>query len=422
MNPAPPVTKSIQGLLVLDGLHLPQSAGSRNLGIGQCGRRSRPNFSIRPFSVLDRVSAAGYRLRTDYNMNAYSDTQPARTRSQDSPILLVPYMWIGDFVRCHSVVKLLRSRYPHRPIDVLTTTLCAPLLDYMPGVRKGIVCDLPRKQLALSQHRALARRIAAERYGSALVMPRTWKSALAPFLAGIPERTGFAGELRFGLLNDIRFGEKQLPRMIDRCGALALPKGAAPPPDWPKPELSVPAADAAEWRNRRGLSADGRPVIALAPGAVGPSKRWTSFAELARRLAAGGNSIWVLGSPAEAPLAAEIVAAAGPAAADLTSPDLRNAILALKLAAVCVSNDSGLVHVAAAIGTPTVGIFGPTSPWHWAPLNPLAAIIETVTELPCRPCHKPTCRLLHHRCMRDIPADQVLPAVEHALHRVAVPT
>ncbi|HYI28460.1 MAG TPA: glycosyltransferase family 9 protein, partial [Bradyrhizobium sp.] len=130
----------------------------------------------------------------------------------ESPILLVPYMWIGDFVRCHSVAQLLKARFPNRPVDVLTTTLCAPLLDYMPGVRKGIVWDLPRKRLALNEHRTLAARLAAERYGSALMMPRTWKSALAPYLAGIPERTGFAGEFRIGLLNDIRFGERRLAR------------------------------------------------------------------------------------------------------------------------------------------------------------------------------------------------------------------
>ena len=96
-------------------------------------------------------------------------------------------------------------------------------------------------------------------------------------------------------------------------------------------------------------------------------------------------------------------------------PDLRNVILALKCTSACVSNDSGLVHVAAAIGTPTIGIFGPTSPWHWAPLNPLAAVIETLTDVPCRPCHKPTCRFVHHHCMIDIPAAQVLPAVQRAL-------
>src|SRR4051812_2785074 len=337
--------------------------------------------------------------------------------SEASPILLVPYMWIGDFVRCHSVVKLLRARYPGRPIDVLTTTLCSPLLDYMPGVRKGMVIDLPRKRLALSQHQALATRLAAENYGTALVMPRTWKSALAPMLAGIPERVGFAGEFRFGLLNDIRFGEKRLPRMIDRCGALALPKGAALPAEWPKPELNVTAEKAKEWRTACGLPDDGRPVVAFAPGAVGPSKRWPVdyFADLARNLAPQGCALWVLGSPTESPLAAEIVAATGAAGRDLTSPDLRNAILALKCASACVSNDSGLVHVAAAMGTQTIGIFGPTSPWHWAPLNPLAAVMETLADVPCRPCHKPTCRLNHHRCMIDISVAQVLPAVQRAL-------
>lgn len=340
--------------------------------------------------------------------------------SAEDPILLVPYMWIGDFVRCHSVVKLLRQRHPRRPIDVLTTTLCAPLLDYMPAVRKGIVFDLPRKRLAFAEHKALAERLSAEGYGQALVMPRTWKSALAPYLAGIPLRTGFAGEARFGLLNDLRFGERRLPRMIDRCGALTLPKGTPLPSDWPLPELKVPQAAAAEWRARRGLPDDGPPVIAFAPGAVGPSKRWPVeyYAELAKSLIRDGHQVWVLGSPNESPLAAEIVRTAGPSARDLTSDDLRNAILALKLARAAVSNDSGLVHVAAAMGTPTIGIFGPTSPWHWAPLNPLAAVIETMTDVPCRPCHKPVCRMGHHRCMRDIGAGRVLSEVRRALSAV----
>lgn len=342
---------------------------------------------------------------------------PAPASADRRPILLVPYMWIGDFVRCHTVVKLLQQRMPERPIDVLATTLCAPLLDYMPGVRAGIVYDLPRKRLALSEHTTLARRFRAGNYGSAYIMPRTWKSALAPFLAGIPERVGFAGEARFGLLSDLRYGEKKLPRMIDRCASLALPKGARPPGDWPPPELVVPMAEAQAWRAKRGLEDSGRPVVAFAPGAVGPSKRWpvAAYAEVARQLTAQGFEVWVLGSPNEAPLAAEIVRTAGPRARDLTSPDLRNAILALKLARAAISNDSGLLHVAAAIGTPSIGIFGPTSPWHWAPLNPLAATIETQIELPCRPCHKPTCRLEHHRCVRDIPPQQILEAVRKTL-------
>jgi heptosyltransferase-2 len=272
--------------------------------------------------------------------------------------------------------------------------------------------------LALQAQFALAGRLREQQYGTALVMLRTWKSALAPYLAGIPERIGFVGEGRFLLLNDLRRGERQLPRMVDRCGALALPRDATLPPDWPVPHLEVPTGEAENWRERNGLSADAE-VVALAPGAVGASKRWpvAAYAEVARELTARGITVWVLGSPNEAPLAAEIVDQAGPLARNLTSPDLRNAVLALKSATAAISNDSGLVHVAAAIGTPTIGIFGPTSPWHWAPLNPLAGVIETVTDVPCRPCHKPVCRLLHHRCMRDIGPTQVLAATLKTLAR-----
>jgi heptosyltransferase-2 len=157
--------------------------------------------------------------------------------------------------------------------------------------------------------------------------------------------------------------------------------------------------------------------VALCPGAVGPSKRWTAagYGEVARALTSRGMAVWVVGGPDEARLAAEIASAGGPLARDLTRPDLRNAILALAAARAALSNESGLLHVAAAIGTPAIGIFGPTSPWHWAPLNPLAAVVETQSELPCRPCHKPSCRLRHHRCMCDIPAAQVMAAVERAL-------
>jgi heptosyltransferase II len=339
-------------------------------------------------------------------------------RQQDtdgSPILIVPYMWIGDFVRCHSVVKLLKARFPKRPIDVLSTTLCAPLTDYMPGLRQAIVVDLPRSRIGLKHQLALARRLKRENYGSALIMPRTWKSALAPFFAGIPERTGFVGEARYLLLNDARSGERKLPRMVDRCAALALPAAAMLPGDWPMPELKVARAEIESWRRKQGVATDARPAVALAPGAVGPSKRWpaNAYAALVRRLLGDGFAVWVIGGPAEKALAEEIIGDS--AARDLTGNDLRNAILALAASAAAVSNDSGLLHVAAALGTPAIGIFGPTSPWHWAPLNPLAATIESAGKLDCRPCHKPVCRLVHHRCMRDIPPEQVFGAVRQAL-------
>ena len=211
------------------------------------------------------------------NNNSYHKGTDRRGGSADrAPILIVPYMWIGDFVRCHTVVNLLRERFPDRPVDMLATTLCAPLADYMPGLRQAVVVDLPRGRLALAQQLTLAKRLKAEGYGTALIMPRTWKSGLAPFLAGIPERTGFLGEARFILLNDLRFGERRLPRMVDRCATLALPPGAAPPAEWPLPQLKVPAAEVASWRSSRGLAGETRPIVVLAPGAVGPSKRWTA--------------------------------------------------------------------------------------------------------------------------------------------------
>jgi len=337
------------------------------------------------------------------------------------PILIVPYMWIGDFVRCHSVVKLLKGRFPARPVDLLSTTLCAPLTDYMPEVRQAIIVDLPRKRLPFSEHKALADRLRREGYGTALIMPRTWKAALAPFLAGIPERVGWVGEWRFGLINDLRRGEKKRPRMVDQCAALALPDGAPQPEQWPLPELRVPAAEVAGWRERLGLT-DRRPAVALAPGAVGPSKRWpgASFAELARALGDRGCDVCVIGGPSEAPLA-RIIKEQAPDAHDLTGTDLRNAVLALAASNVAISNDSGLLHVAAALGRPAIGIFGPTSPWHWAPLNPIAAAIQqTVEKLDCQPCHKPTCRLQHHRCMRNISPAQLLEIAQRTLAETRV--
>ena len=295
-----------------------------------------------------------------------------------APVLIVPYVWIGDFVRCHSVVKLLRTQNPDRPVDIVSSTLCAPLADYMPGVRRAIVIDLPRRRLGIALQRQLAKSLRQGKYGQALVMSRKWKAALAPWLAGIPMRTGFAGEFRFGLLNDVRLGERKLPRMIDQMGALALPKGAPLPNEWPLPELKVPAHEVDAWRIRHELANDARPIVTLSPGAVGAGKAWPvrSYAELARALTRDGASVWVLGGPNELILAKQIMEVGGDRVRDLTSGDLRNAILAMAAADIAVTNDSGLMHVSAAIGTPTIAIFGPTSPWHWKPLNPIAAILE----------------------------------------------
>src|SRR6266581_8114564 len=257
------------------------------------------------------------------------------------PILIIPYMWIGDFVRGHTVVRVLKQRWPNRPVDLLVTSLCAPLVDYMPGVRSGIVWDLPRSRLALARQWGLAAQLRARNYGTALILPRTWKSALA------------------------------------------LPDAAPLPPEWPVPQLDVPAEETARWRQASGLGTG--PAVALAPGSVGASKRWTYYPDAARLLAQNGLDVWVVGGPGEKAMAAEIVAAGGPRIRDLTGTDLRNGILAMAAARLAISNDSGLMHIAAAVGTPTMGIFGPTSPYHWAPLNGLAATVQTKTVVPCQP-------------------------------------
>jgi len=340
-------------------------------------------------------------------MNIYSGDSVAVKEAADTrPILIIPYMWIGDFVRGHSLVRLLNQRWPNRPVDLLTTTLCAPLIDYMPGVRAGIVWDLPRSRLALAKQRALAEELRARNYGTAIVLPRTWKSAIAPALADIPERVGFVGEVRFGLINQWRWGEKALPRMIDKIGALALPDRAVLPAEWPVPQLRVPLEEISRFRQARGLGQ--ATAVALAPGSVGPAKRWTYYAQAARILAERGFDVWVAGGPGEKALAAEIGATGGTRVRDLTGTDLRDGILAMAAAQLAISNDSGLMHVAAALGTPTMGIFGPTSPYHWAPLNGLAATVQTKTNVPCQPCHRPVCRMNNHRCMRDIPPTDVV--------------
>ena len=145
------------------------------------------------------------------------------------------------------------------------------------------------------------------------------------------------------------------------------------------------------------------------------SKRWSYYPEAARLLAQRGLDVWVVGGPGEKALAAEIVAAGGTGVRDLTGADLRNGILAMAAAGVAISNDSGLMHIAAAIGTPTMGIFGPTSPYLWAPLNGLAATVQTKTPPPCEPCQRTICTMHDHACMRTIPASEVVTLAQQVL-------
>src|SRR5260221_1092048 len=255
IKPAPPVTSSIPNLALIVRRQLcprPARQATWVIGRGEDWAIRATTLPTGEERLPTESNLHGRQSFQDMNINSiHADT----TEDKDDvrPILLVPYMSIGDFVRGHTVVRVLKQRWPNRPVDLLTTSLCAPLVDYMPGVRSGIVSDLPRSRLAMTRQCELAAGLRGRNYGTAIVLPRTWKSAIAPALAGIPERVGFVGEVRFGLINRWRWGEKALPRFIDKNAALALPVGAPMPPEWPVPQLDVPVEEANRWRQASGL-------------------------------------------------------------------------------------------------------------------------------------------------------------------------
>ena len=259
---------------------------------------------------------------------------------------------------------------------------------------------------------AFATAAADDRYTRAFVLPNSWKSALVPWLARIPIRTGYRGESRWGLLTDVRrLARRAPPRLVDRFNALAE-AGDAPPASMPSPPpVLVPdAANRAAAVRELGLGG-GAPVAVLCPGAeYGPAKRWPAehFASLATRFIADGMRVWLVGSPNDRPAADAVVAASDqPAAlANLAgATDLGTAIDLLSLATVVVSNDSGLMHAAAAVGVPLVALFGSSSPAYTPPLSARAKIAKI--DIVCSPCFKRECPLGHFKCMRDLDPDAV---------------
>lgn len=322
-------------------------------------------------------------------------------------ILVVGPAWVGDMVIAQSLFRLLRDRDPACTIDVVGPAWSVPLAARMREVRRGIPLQLGHGDLGLGIRRALGRELRAGRYDRAIVLPRSFKSALVPFFAGIPRRTGFATELRQLLLNDRRPLDRQrLDQTVKRFLALGLDAGEALPDPVPQPVLRVDPANAAALTARLGLGA--APAVAFMPGAAyGPAKQWPTghFVELATSLAAAGREVWVLGSAGEAELGEAIRAAAPERVFNLcgatTLPDTVD-LLARSTAAV--TNDSGLMHVAAAAGTHVVALYGSSSPSFTPPLTDRRTI--HYLGLGCSPCFRRECPLGHLRCLRDIrPAD-----------------
>ncbi|MDA8384299.1 MAG: lipopolysaccharide heptosyltransferase II [Betaproteobacteria bacterium] len=338
-------------------------------------------------------------------------------------ILIVAPSWVGDTVMAQPLFARLHERHRQLALDVLAPERAAALLAHMPEVADVLPHTFAHGELRLGDRYRLARAIRARAYDQAIVLPNSLKSALIPFLARIPLRTGFVGEMRRGLVNDARtLDPRAYPLMVERyallgeAAGLPLTRPLAPPCLRVDPQASLAILE------RLGVSAS-QPAAALCVGAeYGPAKRWPAgrFAELAQALLRRGHAVWLIGSPKDAPVGAEIAQAAGQRVVNLCGrTDLEEAIGLLSHAAFVVTNDSGLMHVAAALGKPLVALYGSSTPAFTPPLSPTARVLSL--NLPCSPCFKRECPLGHYGCLVGLSAERVLHALPPELLGPAAP-
>ena len=325
-------------------------------------------------------------------------------------ILIVAPNWIGDALLAQPLFARLRQKFPGSTVDALAPGWTAPVLRRMPEIAGVIDAPFAHGELAIGARWNLARGLRERAYDEAIVLPNTLKSALIPFFAGIPLRTGFVGELRHGLLNRMhKLDERALPLMAERYAQLAEEPGSPPQRPLPEVKLRVDPVNLASALARLALSRD-KPVVAFCPGAeYGPAKRWPAshFAELATKLAAQGRTVWLFGSDKDREIGEEIVRLSRGTAVNLCGEtDLASAIDLLSLAEVVVSNDSGLMHVAAAVGRPVVALYGSSSPEHTPPLSRTHRIVRTGID--CSPCYARECPLGHFKCMNELTPARVL--------------
>lgn len=327
-------------------------------------------------------------------------------------ILIVGPAWVGDMVMAQSLFMRLRERDPACEIDVLAPGWSLPILQRMPEVRSGMELPLGHGEFGFGLRRRLGRSLRQKRYDRAIVLPNSWKSALVPFFAGIPRRTGYAREFRYGLLNDLRRLDKQrLKTTVERFVALAEESVSTGPFEIPVPRLSADAVRAAESRAALGLP--DTPAVALMPGAeYGPAKQWpaASYAELARQLGQRGLRCWVFGSAKESALGERIARESGGAAINLCGrTGLGDVVDLLAECRAAVTNDSGLMHIAAATGTPVVAIYGSSTPDHTPPLTQRKRV--HYLRLSCSPCFERVCPLGHTNCLHGIAPAEVQASV-----------
>lgn len=329
-------------------------------------------------------------------------------------ILIVGPAWVGDMVMAETLFASLRANDPDCELDVLAPAWTFPLLKRMPAVNEALAMPFGHGQLNLLGRYRLGRELRQKKYAQAIVLPNSFKSALIPWWAGIPIRTGFRGEMRYGLLNDLRIlDKKRYPLMVERFLVLGLPESADLPRPNPHPVLLVSESERAESVKKRGLDPSAKPLLILCPGAeFGPSKQWAleHFATVAKQKVSEGWQVWLMGSASDRVVAEEIQQMSGVPSINLAGQtSLGEAIDLMSFAHGVVSNDSGLMHVAAALNRPLIAVYGSTSPTFTPPLSPRAKVVQL--NLPCQPCFQRQCPLKHHHCMRELSPQMVLEAM-----------
>lgn len=326
-------------------------------------------------------------------------------------ILIVGPAWVGDTVMAQCLFKLLKQQDDQVMIDVLAPEWTFSLLSRMPEVSNAIAMPLAHGELKWRTRYQIGKQLRDHGYTKAIVLPNSFKSALIPWFAKIPQRTGWLGECRYGLLNDVRRLDKsRYPLMIEQYMALGLAPHAPLPAVYPSPSFQVSHASQAETLNKYKPIWRGRPILALCPGAeFGPSKRWPEeyYARVANQMMILGWDIWLFGSVKDKPITEKIMALTNHACENLSGRlALFESIDLLSLVKGVVTNDSGLLHIAAAFQKPLIGIYGSTSPAFTPPLSKTATVLKL--DLECQPCFERACPLKHHRCMQELTPEKVL--------------
>ncbi|MFA6038584.1 MAG: lipopolysaccharide heptosyltransferase II [Legionellales bacterium] len=326
--------------------------------------------------------------------------------STPKKILIIGPSWVGDMIMAQTLFKLLKQR-EDCIIDVLAPAHSAPVVTRMPEIRQLIPLPIGHGEFGLMKRYQLGKQLRAEHYDQAIVMPRSFKSALIPFFARIPKRTGWIGECRFGLLNDFRrLDKKALPLCVQRFAAHAFAKNEKMPEKLPWPELT--RGDKPDYIT------ENRPILALCPGAAfGEAKRWPAeyYAVVASEKLKQGWAVWLFGSEAEKPQTQAIQDLCNNQCVDYAGQlVLPQTIDLISCASAVVANDSGLMHIAAALNRPLVVVYGSTSPRFTPPLSDRVQMVSL--GLSCSPCFKRECPLGHLNCLKQLTPDLVLKSLK----------